>query len=101
MRRAAIVCLVVYTMIFGLSFANCVRNDGDMMSALPAIVASEPWFSVFGSLMGDKMSYPEKINEEIDDDCFSKLGCLILALSGLINATVLFVIVTRFKSRFR
>jgi len=61
-----------------------------MLKALPAVLPGEPWFSIFGSLMGDKMSYPERINEAIDDDCFSTIGCAILAISGLINATIIF-----------
>jgi hypothetical protein len=53
------------------------------------IIVSEPWSAIFGQMAGDRMSYPEKRNEEIDDDTISTFGMAILALAGLPNAALI------------
>ena len=97
MRRFLMITLVVYVLVFAASFASTLYNDGDMLKALPAIAISEPWFMIFGSLAGDNMSYPEKINEAIDDDSFSRIGCLVLVVSGLMNASIIYGISRFFR----
>jgi hypothetical protein len=89
-RSFLLVVLTLYAVIFCTSWANSVYNDGDMLKALPAIVISQPWSTIFGSMAGDGMSYPKKIDSAIDDDCFSTFGCLVLIVSGLPNATIIF-----------
>ena len=92
MRHFLLICLAVYVVVFTTSFANTLYHDGDMLKAVPAVLVSEPWSMIFGSLAGDKMSHPEKVNSAIDDDSFSKLGCFVLAASGLINGVILFAL---------
>lgn len=92
MRRFLLIFLIVYVVVFTASFADTLHHDGDMLKALPAILVSEPWSAIFGSWVGDKMSYPEKLNSAIDDDSLSKTGCFVLAAAGLVNGAILFAL---------
>jgi len=90
MQRFLLICLLAYVIVFTTSIIDTFCHDGDMLKALPAIMVSEPWSTIFGSIAGNKMSYPEKMNEAIDDDSFSPLGCFVLTASGLVNAVIIF-----------
>jgi hypothetical protein len=83
---------MAYAVIFIAGLGYTISDDGGMYSgpALATVVVSEPWFSLIGPLVGNKMSYPEKLNEEIDDDSFSTTGMLVLAFSGTINAAIIY-----------
>ncbi len=92
MRRFLLICLIAYIVVFSTSFIDALCHDGDMLKAVPAVLVSEPWSMLLGSLAGSKMSYPEKVNSAIDDDSLSRTGCFVLAAAGLVNGAILFAL---------
>jgi hypothetical protein len=92
MRRFLLKLSGTYVVLVAACLVYTICDNGGFFStpALLGTVLAEPWIMVIASFMGDQMSSPYKINSAIDDDQMSKVGMAAVALSGVINAGIIY-----------